>query len=291
MAEQLDFTHKRLKPTTKLVSLCAIAIALLLADNRSSMIQDAKNTMRNALYPVQWVASQPMIWYEHFSVYFMDQSKLRASNQALAQENIQLQTLANERASLLLELNEIKLLNNFKVDAQNNGIMAEIFAAGLDPLAGKLFINKGKNANLVLGQAVIDSSGLIGQITSLQNNTAEVSVATHTQSVIPVMNARTGVRTLLYGNAQNLELRYMPHDADLRANDVLVTSGLDDIYPAGIPVAKVTSAQIITGAPYYKAQTKPMANIDKAGYVLVLPLAHNIALTDAQATKETQTHE
>ncbi len=274
MAEQsLDFTHHRIKPTTKLACFCILATLLLIADNRLSIVGQLKNTLRNALYPVQWVANQPIVWYDSLSLYATDQIKLKKQNQALQQQNLLLQNAANDRNNLLLELNELKLLSDIKTKKHQNGVMAEVIAIGQDPLAGKLFINKGSNAQLQLGQAVIDQQGLIGQIISIQKYTAEISVATHAQSVIPVMNTRTGVRTLLYGNVQNLELRYMPTDADLKSGDLLVTSGLDDVYPAGIPVAQVTSAKKSVGSPYYKADTKPVANIDKVNYVLALPLA------------------
>ncbi len=273
MAEQfLDFTHKHMKPATKLVCLCSVAVALLVMDNRLSVISQLKNTVREALYPMQWMANQPVVWYDNINLYITNQVQLKTQNEILVQENLKLQADANDRAGLLLELNEIKALNQIKLEERQDGIMAEIIAVGQDPLAGKFFINKGSHAGLKLGQAVVDQEGLIGQIVSLQKYTAEVIVPTHNKAVIPVMNTRTGVRTLLYGNSQGLELRYMPNDADLKPNDVMVTSGLDDVYPAGIPVAKVAAAKHSVGSPYYKAETVPVAKIDKTSFVLVLPL-------------------
>ena len=94
---------------------------------------------------------------------------------------------------------------------------------------------------------------------------------THSQMVIPVMVARTGVRSLLYGNGNEVSLRYFPVDADLQKDDVLVTSGLDSVYPVGVPVAKVTAVQRASGTPYYRTTVLPLAAVNSSKYVLVLP--------------------
>jgi len=106
---------------------------------------------------------------------------------------------------------------------------------------------------------------------------------TDTTNTIPVMVARTGVRTLLYGGGGNIELRYFPTDADLQPNDVLVTSGLDSVYPAGIPVAKVLLTSRNAGTPFYRAELKPVAALRVSKYVLVLPQTDSTLIQAASA--------
>jgi len=116
--------------------------------------------------------------------------------------------------------------------------------------------------------------------------TAEVHLLTDTTNTIPVMVARTGVRTLLYGGGGNIELRYFPTDADLQPNDVLVTSGLDSVYPAGIPVAKVLLTSRNAGTPFYRTELKPMAALRVSKYVLVLPQTDSSLIQAASAAAD-----
>ncbi|MGA0506676.1 rod shape-determining protein MreC, partial [Escherichia coli] len=69
------------------------------------------------------------------------------------------------------------------------------------------------------------------------------------QSIVPVAVERTGERNLAYGNGVGLDLRYFPTGSDLKPQDVLITSGLDGIYPAGIPVARVDKVVRASGTP------------------------------------------
>lgn len=130
---------------------------------------------------------------------------------------------------------------------------------------------------------MVDDAGLMGQVTQVHPLTAEVHLLTDTTNTIPVMVARTGVRTLLYGGGGNIELRYFPTDADLQPNDVLVTSGLDSVYPAGIPVAKVLLTSRNAGTPFYRAELKPVAALRVSKYVLVLPQTDSTLIQAASA--------
>ena len=97
------------------------------------------------------------------------------------------------------------------------------------------------------------------------------------------MVSRTGVRTLVYGRAGGVDLRYFPADASLQAQDLLVTSGLDSIYPAGIPIATVQEAQAGNGSPYYRVQLSPAAQSGSARFLLVVPQQNTVT---AQAASD-----
>ena len=117
---------------------------------------------------------------------------------------------------------------------------------------------------------MVTADGLLGQITSVGNKHSELTLLNNAQTVIPVMVARTGVRSLLYGNLETLDLRYFPVSADLQKGDVLVTSGMDNVYPAGIPVASITTITPTSGTPFYKTTTSATANLTSTRSVLIL---------------------
>ena len=278
MAEQsLNFARKGIKPGSKLIILSIISIALMMLDNRYSAVQHIKGYAATALYPLQWLANQPVRLYGYVSGFMQSQSSLLDENKRLNAENSRLKTLAQQTERLQRETNELKTLQSLQTGGIPVTSSAEVISNGKDPLSDKLIINKGSQSGLNTGDAVLDQYGLIGQITQIQPFSAELTLITNSQTVVPVAVARTGVRSLLYGSGGAVNLRYFPVDADLRAGDVLLTSGLDSIYPEGIPVAKITSAARAPGTPYYRVALAPFAAFRSSKYVLTLPQKANPA--------------
>ena len=267
----LSFTRERVHPVTKLIGLSLVSISLMVLDTCYAAVQQVKSVVATALQPLQWVANQPVRLYEYSRSFLQSQNKLLDENQRLREENMRLQALSNQLHAQAKELKELHLLQRLQAHGIEASTTAQIISNSKDPLADKLIINRGSHHNLQVGDAVIDQNGLIGQITQVQPFSSELTLLTHSQMVIPVMVARTGVRSLLYGNGNEVSLRYFPVDADLQKDDVLVTSGLDSVYPVGVPVAKVTAVQRASGTPYYRTTVLPLAAVNSSKYVLVLP--------------------
>ena len=272
MAEQsLNFARKGIKPVSKLIILSIISIVLMMLDNRYAAVQAAKGYAATALYPLQWLANQPVRLYEYMSGFMQSQTALLASNRQLLEENGRLKMLAQQTQQQKRELQELQALGGLQQHGVQAVATAEVISNGKDPLSDKLIINKGSRNGLQNGDAVIDQYGLIGQITQVQPLSAELTLITNSQTVIPVVVARTGVRSLLYGSGGAVNLRYFPADADLQPGDILQTSGLDSVYPQGIPVARVDQAARAAGTPYYRVTLSPLAAFRSSKYVLTLP--------------------
>lgn len=274
----LNFAKKGIKPSSKLIVLAIASVALMLLDNRYAAVQHIKGYAATAIYPLQWLANQPVSLYRYVSGFIQSQANLIADNKRLSEENGRLKLLAARSELQARELAEMKKLYGL----QQSGIRitggAEVISNSKDPLSDKLIINKGSSSGLKEGDAVIDQNGLIGQITQVQPLSAELTLLTNSKTIIPVVVARTGVRSLLYGGGGEVGLRYFPADADLRAGDILLTSGLDSIYPKGIPVAEVKQVSRTAGTPYYHVGLKPLAGHRSSRYVLVLPQQQPTAL-------------
>lgn len=272
MTEQsLNFARKGIKPGSKLIILSIISIALMMLDSRYSTVQHLKGYAATVLYPLQWLANQPVQLYSHISELVQSQTSLVNENKRLSEENSRLNTSAQQTERLQRELAELKTLQALQSSGIAATTAAEVISNGKDPLSDKLIIDKGRMNGLKAGDAVLDQYGLIGQITQVHPLSAELTLITNGQTVIPVMVARTGVRSLLYGSGGAVNLRYFPVDADLRPGDTLLTSGLDSIYPEGIPVAQITLAARSPGTPYYRVAAEPFAAFRSSKYVLTLP--------------------
>ena len=284
MSKSLSFTRSyRERPVNRLIILSIISILLMVLDNRYAAVRQLKAYLATALQPLQWLADQPVALYDYGSTFLQSQQTLIQENQRLQTENMRLSTAIRQNDVQRLQLAELKKLNLLAGSGIGNSTAAQIVSNGKNPLSDKLLLNKGSNDGLKAGDAVIDQYGLIGQISAVQPFNAELTVLTSSQTVVPVMVARTGVRSLVYGDSNQVSLRYFPLDADLQPGDLLVTSGMDSVYPAGIPVAKVESALRSSGTPYYRTTLSIPAAIRSRKYVLVFPQIEELSIQTASS--------
>lgn len=278
--DSLNFTQKGISPLSKLLLFVASSLALLVADSRMGIVREIRTGMLTLAYPAQAAVKKPVDWFDDSRQFLSRQSDLLQRNQYLEERNIQLSARlaqAQIRTQEVMELKKILQLHESPVDFIT---AAEVISEGRDPVTNRLIINKGSHDGVQEGQAVTDADGFIGQITTVSPYSATVSLLNYENNVIPVMVARTGFRTLIYGESHRLDLRYFPADADLKINDVLVTSGIDENYPAGIPVAQITRLEKSAGTPYYRAQTQILGKTDAVRYVLIWPLNRKKALSE-----------
>lgn len=245
----------------------------MVADYRFSLMQPVRAAVMPMLYPVQWLANQPVQLYQYFADLSQSKSELLEQNRRLLEENGRLKIDLQRDKVNTDELRELKKLYGLQQKGIHNVIGAEVISNGKDPLSERLIIGKGSQDGLKVGDAVIDQSGLIGLLTQVHTQSAEIELISSGQSIVPIAVSRTGERNLAYGNGNGLDLRYFPTGSDLKPGDVLLTSGLDGTYPAGIPVATVSKVVRASGTPYYDTQLTPLAALRNSRFVLVLSSA------------------
>lgn len=262
---------KKNKLLLKLVVYSVLGIALMVFDNHFSAVQSIRQTVAIVLYPMQWLANQPVRLYQYVNNLAQSQAELLEQNRLLLEENGRLKISLQRDKVNQRELGELKKLYALHERGIRDVVGAEVISNGKDPLSEKLIINKGGNDGLAAGDAVIDQNGLIGLLTQVQSRSSEITLISGNKSMVPVMLERTGERNLLYGSGSKLELRHFPVASDLKQGDVLLTSGLDSVYPAGIPVAKVGEVSKVPGLPYYQTSLTPFAALQGSRFVLVLP--------------------
>ena len=143
----------------------------------------------------------------------------------------------------------------------------------------RIVIDKGMTEGIALGSPVIDESGVLGQVTRVYPLVSEVTLLTDRDQSIPVMNARTGQRNIAFGNPGfadgSLELRFVPPGADVEVGDLLVTSGIDGIYPSGLHVATISRIDRRTDAAFARIHANPLTN-KEGRHLLVLQQAKEL---------------
>ncbi|WP_037585875.1 rod shape-determining protein MreC [Stenoxybacter acetivorans] len=266
-----SFANPRLRPASKLVFLALAAVVLLLLDHRYAPIARAKSVVATALYPLQWLANQPINGVRRGVAFLQNQHHLLAENQRLHEENAQWAQRWHLQQAQLQALTHLDAIQHLKNQALPNSIVAKVISVGSNTDSDLLVINQGSQNGITAGDPVTDEHGLIGQITAVQPFNAEITLVTSNRTVIPAMVARTGVRTLVYGNSNSIDLPYFPADASLKTDDLLITSGVDSIYPAGIPIAQIISAETGNGSPYYRVELRPASDSRRSQFVLILP--------------------
>jgi rod shape-determining protein MreC len=268
---------------SKLIFFGALSLFLMVADARFNVTQPIRAAIATALYPVQWLALQPVHAVRSATGYFTDLGEAQ-SESAQAREKLALQSLRAGQVELLQqENNRLRKLLDLKAQLATPVIAAEVVYDAADPYTRKVVIDKGHAHQVALGSPVLDESGVLGQVTRVHPLVSEVTLVVDRDLAIPVLNVRTGARSVAYGDptvgASGMELRFMGSNADVQEGDLLTTSGVDGVYPPGLPVARVTRIEHRAESAFSKIYCVPQALTTGARHVIVVqPVTADLAL-------------
>ncbi|MFO1194798.1 MAG: rod shape-determining protein MreC [Rhodoferax sp.] len=259
---------------SKLIVCSALALFLMVADVRLRITQPVRAVLAQVLYPVQWLILQPVAAARDVGGYFQSLQSAQRAEQAL-REKLGLQSQkANQVEQLLLENRRLRQLVELRERLAANGKLAQVLYDAADPFSRKIIIDKGLVDGIAPGSPVIDEAGVLGQVTRVYGAVSEATLLTDRDQAIPVLNTRTGARGVAFGDvspsAGLLELRFMAANADVQAGDVLATSGVDGVYPPGLPVAKVERVERRNDSAFARIALRPMALVDGTAHVIVL---------------------
>jgi rod shape-determining protein MreC len=245
---------------------------MMVADARFHMLHALRATLAVVLYPLQRAAYAPAELANRIGDFFVTQAQLQSENAAFRQERLLNSAQLQRYQSLQSENTHLRKLLGAQQRFGESAILTEIIYAGHDPFARKIIVNQGTQKQVKAGQAVIDHSGVVGQITRSFPLSAEVTLLTDKDQAVPVQLVRNGLRAIVFGFGQDgsLELRYMPVNADIQTGDVLVTSGIDGTYPPGLAVAVVSKIERNAGYSFAKIICTPSAGVDRNKHLLVL---------------------
>ncbi|HEX2547469.1 MAG TPA: rod shape-determining protein MreC [Ramlibacter sp.] len=260
---------------SKLMVCSALALFLMVADARFKITQPVRASMATVLFPIQWVAMRPVMGVREVSDYFTTLNAALQKEEAARQKLVLQSQRANQVEQLLNENAQLRKLLELRGRLNSPSLTAEVLYDAADPYTRKVVIDKGMAQGVESGSPVIDESGVLGQVTRVHPLIAEVTLVTDADQAIPVINTRTGIRGIAYGDANRygsggLELRYMAANADVQPGDLLTTSGVDGVYPPGIPVAKVARVERRPDSAFARIVCFPQARVDGARHVMVL---------------------
>jgi rod shape-determining protein MreC len=226
----------------KLIVCLSISIALMLIDFRYKALDPIRNNVNWLLRPLEYVMMTPRNVFEVTSEYFTSRGTLEKENQVMKVRQAELSLLANQSEFLLIENQNLRQLMDLQKQVQFETLPVEILFNPPNPISQRIVINRGSNDGLKLGNPIASDSGILGQVIRVYDRSAEVSLLEDRDFAVPVQVARNGLRAAVFGVGRGnpLELRYLPVASDLEVGDVLITSGIDGVYPPGFAVAVIS---------------------------------------------------
>ncbi len=249
-----------------------LSIVVMFLDQRHGWMEQARYFLQAAAYPIQLAVSSPSAAWKWLSESFESRDALRAENDKLRklQHELELRTMRYD--ALARENGELRGLRDALPPVAERWLAAELVNVQTDSLRQRILINRGTTNGVFKAQAVLDDKGVIGQTTHVGPWSAEVILITDPEHAIPVTVERTGLRTIAVGagDSSSLALPYLPGNADVKPGDLLVTSGLGGVFPAGYPVARVSEVHRDAVQPLAQVRATPFANVDTDREVMLV---------------------
>jgi rod shape-determining protein MreC len=256
----------------KVTVFALISIVLLLVDARLHTLAAVRQVAGTVLYPLQMAALMPREAILTMGGYFSSLSLLQKEVHELKRQQAATAQAMQQARLQMAENAHLRKLLGAREHVPVKSIMSEILYDARDPSARKIVLDRGARNGVALGLPVIDNAGVVGQVTRVFPFTSEVTLLTDKEQAIPVQVLRNGLRSVAFGrgNSGTLDLRFMAPNADIQVGDVLITSGLDGVYPAGLAVAKVVQVENSASGSFGRVTSQPLAGLDRNRQLLIL---------------------
>lgn len=260
-------------PLVRLVFFVTLSILLIVLDVRYRYMEPLRQGLLWIAYPMQRAATAPVNAFERVREFFATQASLQSENAELraarlndAKDLLTLEGLREENAQLRRLLKAQESVRNAEA------VFATVIYLGRDPFSRKVIVDKGSQSGVEAGQPVIDAGGVIGQVTRVHPLIAEVTLVIDKDHAVPVINQRTGLRGVAFGSGDGatMELRFLAPNVDVQAGDMLLTSGIDGVYPPNLPVARVQRVDRDASTPFARIVLNPVGGPGQNRELLIL---------------------
>lgn len=249
-----------------------LSLAMLVVDTRMRALDALREAIGVVLYPFQRVMLLPREGVRYVAEFFEVNSSVQQEIEAMRRQRIEMAQITAQAAQLAAENAQLRRLLGASERVQAPAVLVQVLYESRDPFSRRLIVDKGSAHGLLAGMPVIDDGGVVGQVVRTLPMTSEVALLTDRVQSIPIQVLRNGLRGITSGGEipGRLGLRFMAADADVQVGDTLVTSGLDGVYPEGLPVAVVESVERDASSGFARILCKPIAGLDRHRHFLVL---------------------
>jgi rod shape-determining protein MreC len=270
---------------TRFTFFSILSACLLVSDARLNYLMLFRQGIATVVYPMQRLGSMPGELSRRVGEFFVTQSRLQRENDQLRHQELRNSASLQVLKSLESENRHLRELLAMRERIARDFIPAEVLYGHRDPFTRRVVVDRGIQHGVRAGWAVVDENGVVGQVTRVFPWLSEVTLITDKEQAVPIQAVRSGLRGVTFGIGYDgtLELRFMPVNADIQNGDLLVTSGIDGTYPAGLPVAVVSNVERNAAYAFARITCTPAAGVNSATQVLVV--AANEKLPENPATE------
>lgn len=252
------------------------ASLLLFLDHRLNTMQPVRSFLTTVVSPIQYLAVLPQQISARVDYILTTRSELRTDNERLGNQLLELEMAVQRLNFIESENDRLRQLLDSDVRGASRRMVTEVVAVASDPFSHQVVINKGSSNGAYVGQPVLDNRGIVGQLVSVGLNTARVLLISDQSHAISLRVQRNDIRVLAQGTGdlQKLALLYISHSSDIEVGDVLLSSGLDEVFPEGYPVAEVIEIDRNEQLQYAQVAVRPYAQLDRVRSLLLLWPGH-----------------
>jgi rod shape-determining protein MreC len=253
--------------------LIILSVGLMVLDHRTDHVKNIRSGLAVLAYPLQYIVSVPSRMTGWASESLSSREALQEENEELRTQNQLLKSQLQKLTFIESENIHLRELLQSSKRVGERVLIGELLAVSLDPYKRQVVINKGTaNDELYEGQPILDAHGVMGKLVNVHPFTSTALLITDPNHVLPVQVARNGLRTIATGTGNNdrLEILHLPNNADIEIGDILVTSGLGCVFPAGYPAARVTEVNINPSLPFAQIYAEPVAKLERSREVLLV---------------------
>ncbi|TMM47824.1 rod shape-determining protein MreC [Colwellia ponticola] len=266
-------------PAHRLILVLCCSMALIFFDHRMSSFETVRGYLQTMVSPLQYVANAPKQIMNWASTNIVTRRQLMQENQNFRENELFFHEQVMQLSIVRQENARLRSLLASPVSNEIKKMFAEILSVDGDPYSHQVVINRGTNDGVYEGQPVLDEKGIVGQILHVGVSSSRVILISDISHAIPVRIQRNGLRLIASGSGQidRLVHNFVPHSADIKTGDLLVTSGLGGKYPEGYPVSRVVMVRSDESREFSIVYSEPVAQIDRLRYVLLLSEEHAIS--------------
>ena len=263
----------------RLAVLLSVAVMLMCLDHKIHRVTPVRTALNAAVVPLQHMAKWPSDWVNWAAQSIASVERLKADNTRLRSQLLLVNAKLQRVISLEKENQDLRALLQSSQRVHTTLLTAQLLAVNPSPFVARISLNCGYKEGVAQGQAVLDATGVMGQVIHVGAHTSEVLLLTDNQSALPIQNARNGIRAIAegIGNADVLLLQHVPKQSDFKVGDPIVTSGLGRRFPAGYPVGEVVAVMRDRGGLFATVKVRPAAKLTQSRQVLLVK-------TEAEAT-------
>lgn len=259
-------------PAHKLIVVLICSASLIFFDHKMGSFETARGFLQSLVSPLQYMANAPKQMMTWASENLVIRQQLMKENQDFRENELFFHEQAMQLNIVRLENERLRSLLSSPVRDEIKKMFAEILSVDGDPYSHQVVINRGANDGVYEGQPVLDDKGIVGQILHVGSSSSRVILISDVSHAIPVRILRNGLRLIASGSGQidRLVHNFVPHSADVKEGDLLVTSGLGGKYPEGYPVSRVVYVRADESREFATVYSEPVAQIDRLRYMLLL---------------------